>query len=115
LTIDLDINKTINKIYQPLLDIRSRFLILYGGGGSGKSYFACQKIIYRILTEKNHKFLIVRKVQRTLRHSCFYQIISILHNWNIYKLAQVNKTDLEITFPDFNSSIIFAGCDDIEK
>lgn len=33
-----------------------------GGGGSGKSVFAARKILERASCEKNHRFLVVRKV-----------------------------------------------------
>jgi len=90
-------------------------MVLYGSAASGKSYFIAQKIIYRILTENNHRFLIVRKVARTLRHSVFQSIIDILSQWKIIKLFKINKSEMTITYAPKNSSIIFLGVDDVEK
>jgi len=62
------ITSSINKIYLPLLSNTSRYLHIFGGAGSGKSYFAAQKVLLRVLTEQKHRFLLVRKVARTIRN-----------------------------------------------
>ncbi|MCX6162239.1 MAG: phage terminase large subunit [Ignavibacteriae bacterium] len=45
--------------------------MLFGGAGSGKSIFAGQKLLLRSLKETGHKFLLIRKVARTIRGSQF--------------------------------------------
>ena len=40
-----------NEIYRPLLVSRARYLVLCGGAGSGKSVFAVQRCIYRLLKD----------------------------------------------------------------
>ena len=62
-----------NEIYYPLYKDTNRYLLLYGGAGSGKSVFAAQKTLVRLLTEKPHRFLVVRKVAKTLRY------LSLIH------------------------------------
>ena len=47
-------NAFLPKFYSLLPDDK-RFLILYGGAGSGKSYFAAEKNMVRIINEKGHK------------------------------------------------------------
>jgi phage terminase large subunit len=106
----------VNTCYYPLLKNDSRYLILYGGGGSGKSVFAVQKILFRILTEKNHKFLVVRKVASTSRDSTFALFKFIISQWGLDSLVDINKTEMTITFKgDINSVILFKGIDDSEK
>ena len=103
-----------NYTYIPLLLCEARYLVLKGGGGSGKSIFAGQKLIERATSEAGHRFLICRKVARTLRESCFKQIVGqILDNYpdSGYK---INKSDMRITFKN-GSEIIFTGLDDVEK
>ncbi|NLL63980.1 MAG: PBSX family phage terminase large subunit [Ruminococcaceae bacterium] len=90
-----------------------------GGAGSGKSVFATQKLIYRTLTEqhptKKHKFLVVRKVAKTLRESCFDQIRATIADWNMEKLFyKPNKTNMSFQCKNGNS-IISSGLDDVEK
>lgn len=113
--IDLNLKEKFNEVYIPLLDNKNRFLFLQGSAGSGKSFFAVSKLLYRCIVEKNHKFCIARKVQRTIRHSVFALFTEILSDWGLYNLANINKTDLTITLPDFNSELIFIGIDDPEK
>ena len=38
--------KVFNKAYLPYLDCDDRYLVFYGGGSSGKSYFIVQRWIY---------------------------------------------------------------------
>lgn len=103
-----------NDIYYPLYKDKSRYLVLYGGAGSGKSVFAAQKILVRILTEQPHRFLVVRKVARTLRFSVFSLFQDIIAQWNLTPLFKVNKSDMTITCMNGNQ-ILFAGLDDVEK
>jgi len=103
-----------NNIYYPLFNDTNRYLVLYGGAGSGKSVFAVQKILVRLLTEKPHRFLVVRKVAKTLRYSVFSLFQDIISQWNLTPLFKTNKSDMTITCLNGNQ-IIFAGLDDVEK
>ena len=67
-----------NEAYLPLLNNTERFTVLYGGGGSGKSIFATQKMIIKALKYPNRKILVVRKVLATIRESCFALFIDQL-------------------------------------
>ena len=66
--------ETNNARFLPLLFDKHRFLVLKGGGGSGKSIFAGRKILERVTNEPGHRYLVVRKVAKTLRESCFEQL-----------------------------------------
>src|SRR3972149_2635595 len=116
INIDLsNLPNVVNKIYYSLLSNKSRYLVLYGGAGSGKSVFAAQKIVYRILTEDKHKILVVRKVAKTLRESTFSLLRSVIADWGMTELFEINKTDMTITCKLNNNSIIHTGLDDVEK
>ena len=69
--IDLTIDKKIfNKTYFPYLkDYSHKYEIYYGGSGSGKSYFICQKLLIKALTYKR-KILIIRKTMVSQKESC---------------------------------------------
>lgn len=103
-----------NDIYYPLYKDTSRYLVLYGGAGSGKSVFAAQKILVRMLTEQPHRFLVARKVARTLRFSVFSLFQDLIAQWSLSPLFKINKSDMTITCTNGNQ-IIFAGLDDVEK
>lgn len=103
-----------NESFIPLFFDKHRFLVLKGGGGSGKSIFAGQKILERVTTEEGHRFLVCRKVGRTLRESCFNQLVGQLKKMNPDIKYKVNKGDMRITFENGNE-ILFSGLDDVEK
>lgn len=119
-TINVDLtelpNLTTKKFYSLYWD-KSRYLVLMGGGGSGKSVFITQKIIVRMLTEKNHRFLVLRKVAKTLRESVFTEIKKTIYRWglqSLFKIPQGTSSELHITCKNGNE-ILFAGLDDVEK
>lgn len=107
-----------NDIYYPLYFDESRYLVLWGGGSSGKSYFAAEKIIYRMLAEKGHKFLCIRKVGKTIRESQFAELKRVCHDWGVSQLFKFPKgvtSELYIQCKANGNEIIFAGLDDQEK
>ena len=107
-----EIHFKVNKVYDPLLDYDQRYLMVYGGRGSGKSVFAAQKLVYRDITERNHKFLVVRSVKRSLKQSCYQQLKQSMQSLGIrYK---ENKSDMELV-SQYGSRYLFEGLDDFEK
>ena len=108
------LKKTSNPAFLPLFFNESRYLVLCGGGGSGKSIFAGRKVLERVTTEPGHRWLVCRKVARTLRDSCFAQLRGQLAEHYPRAGAKINQTDMRISFPN-GSEILFAGLDDVEK
>lgn len=109
-----NLRDTSNDTYMPLFECDSRYLVLKGGGGSGKSIFAGRKVLERCISEPGHRFLVCRKVARTLRESCFAQLRGQIADHYPDCGAVVNRGDLRIAFPN-GSEILFAGLDDVEK
>lgn len=107
--------KHTNPVYIPYYKDKHRYLILYGGAGSGKSVFAAQKILYRLIKERQHSFLIVRKVAKTLRHSNFSLFLSLINSWKLEKYFKINRTDMTIEFIPNGNKLLFFGLDDVEK
>ena len=103
-----------NSTFLPLFFDKHRYLVLMGGGGSGKSIFAGNKIIERCSTEAGHRWLVCRKVAKTLRESCFNQLVGQLNMQMPERVDKINRGDMRIVFRN-GSEIIFAGLDDVEK
>ena len=103
-----------NERFLPLFADTHRYLVLKGGGGSGKSIFAGRKVLERAVAEPGHRFLVCRKVARTLRESCFKQLLGQLAEFYPDSGYKPNKSDMTISFPN-GSEILFAGLDDVEK
>lgn len=115
-TIEIDISKKIfNDVYIPYLDnLKDRYLVFYGGGSSGKSYFIGQRYIYKMLKDKIN-LLVVRKVSNTNRLSTYPLLKSIINKWNLTKYFKFNESDLKITCLLNGNEVVFAGLDDVEK
>lgn len=103
-----------NDTFVPLFFDRHRYLVCMGGGGSGKSIFAGNKVIERCSTEAGHRWLVCRKVARTLRESCFNQLVGQINEQMPERVEKIYKGDMRIVFKN-GSEIIFAGLDDAEK
>lgn len=108
------LKETNNEAFIPLFFEEARFLVLCGGGGSGKSIFAGRKVLERVTTEPGHRFLVCRKVGKTLRQSCFTQLLRQLYEHYPDSVAGVNKTEMTIRLQN-GSEILFTGLDDVEK
>lgn len=105
---------TINPYFYPYLFNKDRYLVLYGGSGSGKSHFVAQKLLFRCLNESGHRILIVRKVAKTIKESVYKQLHTLILEYGLQDYVTENKTDMSFTFSNGNE-IITTGLDDPEK
>ena len=107
-----------NPIFWPLFADEKRYLVLKGGGSSGKSVFAAQKLIYRTLAEPGHKFLVVRKVKADLRDSAFAELKNVIRAWgmeNLFLIPTGRSSELYLKCLVNGNEIIFYGLDDVER
>ena len=103
--------------FVPAFVDQSRYQVLWGGAGSGKSHIVARKILYRILkeTDVHHNVLVIRKVDRTIKRSVFKLIRNIISRWKLTDQFDVNLTDKTVTYKLNGSQIMFSGLDDVEK
>ena len=110
--------RLINPKFYPLLSDRHRYLVIWGGAGSGKSYSTAQKLILRILKAMDggyvEKFLVLRKTKPAARESVFALFQEVMKAWKISGLAKINKTNMGIEFAG-GSRIMCSGLDEPEK
>ena len=104
-----------NAKFLPLYGCRSRYLVLKGGGGSGKSIFAGRKVLERVVSEEGHRILVARKVARTLKQSCFEQLRGQISRYYDVRDFTFNLSELRIRYTPNGSEILFCGLDDVEK
>lgn len=110
--IDVKIDKSVfNTVYIPFLDSDAKYLVFYGGGSSGKSFFIVQRYIYKLLKQKMN-LLVVRQTGNTNRDSTFALFKQVIKQWGVDNLFDV--TDLRIRCINGNE-VIFRGLDDTEK
>ena len=112
----IEVKQGRNLSHKPFFEDTNRWVISYGGAGSAKSYSTAQKILVdRIMQEPNHRYLITRKVAKTLRVSVFQLFKDIIADIEDYEDFKINKSDMTITYIHNNSQLLFFGLDDIEK
>ena len=99
--------------HRPLVTADTRYVLDYGGRGSGKSVGASQAVL-ELATKRKGRVLAVRKVARTLRLSVWPRLLSELSAWGLLKRSRVNRTEMSITLPN-GSEISCIGADDPEK
>ena len=107
--------KVFNDVYLPYLENEDRYLVFYGGGSSGKSYFIGERYIYKQLKPKRCNLLIVRQTADTNRRSTFPLMKQIVRNWNLSEHFKINESDMRIKCLLTGNEIAFAGLDDVEK
>ena len=107
--------KVFNDVYLPYLDNQDRYLLFYGGGSSGKSYFIAQRYIYKLIHPTRCNLLVVRQTGDTNRKSTFPLLKQVISNWNLAKHFKVNESDMRIICLLTGNEVAFAGLDDVEK
>ena len=107
--------KVFNDVYLPYLENEDRYLIFYGGGSSGKSYFIAQMLVYRTLKPERFNLLVVRQTGDTNRRSTFPLFKQVISNWNLSQHYKINESDMRIVCKLTGNEIAFAGLDDVEK
>lgn len=105
----------LNDWVKDIFNCRDRFLVCKGGGGSGKSFGIAEILVYRMIAEEGHKMLIIRKVDNTLRDSCFALIKEIISLYKCDDLFLINKSDMTITNKYNGNQMIFKGLQDPER
>ena len=116
MNVDIKISKKVfNDVYLPYLDNDDRYLVFYGGGSSGKSYFIAQRHIYKLIHPTRYNLLVVRQTGDTNRRSTFPLLKQVISNWNLSEYFKVNESDMRIKCKLTGNEVAFAGLDDVEK
>lgn len=103
--------KAFNGAFLHLLYDENRYLVLYGGAGSGKSYFIAERYIKKMLEAKMCNVLVCRAVAATNRDSTFALFKQVISRWNLSKYFKYNESDLRVKCLLNGNEIIFKGLD----
>lgn len=106
--------KVFAPVYYPIRDAKTRFIINYGGTGSGKSYASAQNEVLQSAQNKINT-LVIRKVGSTLRDSVIPSFKTRISEFDLWEIFSYNKSDQELTCTQTGSVIKFRGLDDPEK
>jgi len=112
----LNIQAQINRLLAILLHNKDRFQVVYGGAGSGKTYAIAQKVVATLARSKEYeRWIIVRKVAKTIRHSVFAIVKDFIIEWGLYEDFYIRESDHYIQNKKTGNDAIFLGLDDVEK
>ena len=107
--------KLINPAFLPLFEDTHPTHVLVGGAASSKSYSTAQKIIYKMVKDKGHRFLICRKVKKDVRHSCYDLLKGVIKSFGLDNLFVYNDTETIIKCTLNGNDAIGVGLDDVNK
>jgi len=109
--------KLFNNIYWEIdkwyNDTNIRYIWIYGGSSSSKSYSVVQKQIITMLQNENDNALIMRKFSTDIKDSIFADFKSIINHWNISHLFTIQQNFIMCN--QTGSFVRFRGLDDSEK
>ena len=85
-----------------------RYLVYYGGRGSGKSYAVAQNIVFKILFSTEKRFVLcAREIQATIEYSSKKQIIDVIEDMGFAHEFEYTLSEIRCLKND--SVIIFKG------
>ncbi|MFZ4402308.1 MAG: PBSX family phage terminase large subunit, partial [Bacteroidales bacterium] len=108
---NLSDSRLFNKVYLPLLKDDNRYLLLYGGRDSAKSYFAAQKVLIDTMRKPYSRYILLRKIYADIKDSQFQTIKDIIGNYGLMDYFTITENPLKITFKLNGNYILARGLD----
>ena len=102
----------IGKGYGTYWNYKGRYRVVKGSRASKKSTTTALNMIYRIMTYPDSNGLVIRKVFRTVKDSCFSQLKWAIHRLKVDKYWKDTNSPLELTYLPTGQKILFRGLDD---
>lgn len=102
----------VGKHYGKFWRFKGRYKAVKGSRASKKSSTQSLKVITEIIENPNINWLVVRKVERTLRDSCYAQLKWAIHRLKVDNFFKCSTSPLEITYKPTGQKILFRGLDD---
>lgn len=102
----------IGKGYGTYWNYKGRYRVVKGSRASKKSTTTALNMIYRIMTYPDSNGLVIRKVFRTVKDSCFSQLKWAIHRLKVDKYWNATNSPLELTYVPTGQKILFRGLDD---
>lgn len=98
--------------YKEFWKTKKTYVVCKGSRGSGKSKHAALWHIYFMMKYPLSNTLVVRKVERTLRDSCYSDLKWAIHRLGVDAYWNCTTSPLEMTYIPTGQKILFRGLDD---
>ena len=101
--------------YKDFWHFKGRYRIVKGSRASKKSKTAALWFIYNVMKYPGANLLVIRKVFRTLKDSCFTELKWAINRLGVSPLWDVKESPLEMTYRPTGQKIYFRGLDEPMK
>ena len=102
----------VGKGYRDFWLSQKRYRIVKGSRASKKSKTTALWLIYKMMQHPGANAIVVRKVFRTLKDSCFAELKWAVHRLNVDYLWKFRESPLEAEYTPTHQKIYFRGLDD---
>lgn len=110
--VTLSVKEAVGKGYNRFWRFKGRYRVVKGSRASKKSKTTALWFIVNMMKYPDANTLVVRKVFRTLKDSCFTELKWAIHRLKVDGLWEVKESPLEMTYKPTGQKIYFRGLDD---
>ena len=111
-TNEVRLSKIIGKGYNRFWNSKKRYVVCKGSRGSKKSKTSALWHIEKIMEYPEANALVIRKVGRTLKDSCFSDLQWAINKLGVSKYWKSTVSPMELTYLPTDQKILFRGLDD---
>ena len=108
----MNLPELVGKGYRDFWNFKGRYRVCKGSRGSKKSKTTALFFIYSMMKYPGANLLVVRKVYRTLKDSCFTDLKWAINILGVQDYWSVKESPLEIIYIPTGQKILFRGLDD---
>ena len=108
----MNLPELVGKGYRDFWNFKGRYRVCKGSRGSKKSKTTALFFIYSMMKYPGANLLVVRKVYRTLKDSCFTDLKWAINILGVQDYWSVKESPLEIVYNPTGQKILFRGLDD---
>ena len=102
----------VGKGYKDFWNFKGRYKVVKGSRASKKSKTIALWIICSMMKYRGANILVVRKVYRTLKDSCYSDLRWAINRLGVLEYWEFKESPLEITYKPTGQKILFRGFDD---
>ena len=102
----------VGKGYKDFWNFKGRYRVCKGSRASKKSKTTALFFIHGIMKYPGANLLVVRKVFRTLKDSCFTDLKWAINRLQVSEYWEIKESPLEMTYTPTGQKILFRGLDD---
>ncbi len=113
--IKVNLPKIVGAGYKDFWQFKGRYRVVKGSRASKKSKTTAINFIHNLMKYPDSNLLVVRKVFRTLKDSCFTDLKWAINRLKVKDYWEIKESPLEMTYKPTGQKILFRGLDDPMK